>query len=139
MRQMEGKDRPRTKRLERPTPNLKHPIVGTKKSKEVISTLEKCIEGIDKCKTDTNNRSHEELSCERKPKNRLCNDDYSQKSDGNFKSPSSPRQTQSQHNNNKEETDISTKNKTAKIVKQVSPSVVIHRTLTALCNRHFCY
>ena len=47
----ECKERPRTKRLERPTPNLKHPVIINRKSKEIDSQITECIEGIDKCIT----------------------------------------------------------------------------------------
>ena len=50
MKIMDKKDRPRTKRLERPTPNLKHPIICNKKSKEINSQL-------NECKTSANNGS----------------------------------------------------------------------------------
>ena len=53
---MESNDRPRTKRLERPTPNLRHPIIGTKKSKDANCRMKECTEGFAyKCKTSANN------------------------------------------------------------------------------------
>ncbi|CAG2111041.1 unnamed protein product [Medioppia subpectinata] len=60
---MDQKERPRTKRLERPTPNVIHPIIGDKTHKECDSGVKECTEMIGKCQTtpskSVNLKSHQ--------------------------------------------------------------------------------
>lgn len=64
---MESRERPRTKRLERPTPNLNHPIISNKKSNEKNIHLEQCIEVISKCQINSSTNPSNKLKANPKP------------------------------------------------------------------------